>query len=154
MSDEYEALWRKAAYAYGGLSIEGETEGYAAAVLREHIESALAEVRAENERLAKAWEAQHAEKVREKAEAKLWFDKAQEWKAALADRDRTIAEQAAEIERGKGALKHALQFAIGVIAFVGRDDGSDRLPDTLARICSEASDLDRIVRTTLGGQHA
>lgn len=45
--------------------------------------TAITSLRNESERLAKAWETQHEEKVKEKAEAKLWFEKAQEWKARL-----------------------------------------------------------------------
>jgi len=43
----------------------------------------IAATSAEIEALRVAWWAQHKEKCIEKAEAKLWFEKAQEWKAAL-----------------------------------------------------------------------
>lgn len=38
---------------------------------------------AEIERLAGAWKLQHKEKMKERAEAKLWFERAQEWRAEL-----------------------------------------------------------------------
>jgi hypothetical protein len=84
MTDEYEALWDAAEDAYNDALREGDGESpltRAASVLRDHVEAKLAEVRAERDDLAH------------------WKLCAEE---GLADRDRTLAEQAAEIEQIRG----------------------------------------------------
>ena len=45
--------------------------------------TAITTLEAEVERLAGAWKLQHKEKMKERAEAKLWFKRAQEWRAEL-----------------------------------------------------------------------
>ena len=46
--------------------------------------TAIATLEAEVGRLAEAWKLQHKEKEKERAEAKLWFERAQKWRAELA----------------------------------------------------------------------
>ena len=43
----------------------------------------ITEAANEIQTLREAWRIQHAEKVDERAEAKLWFEKAQEWKSEI-----------------------------------------------------------------------
>jgi len=58
---------------------------------------------AEVERLVQAWEAQHKEKVKEREEARLWFEKAQKWAEENA-RLREALERIATVDMGGGFL--------------------------------------------------
>ena len=72
--------------AYGSYMLNEVGQDYeaAAAIIEQDREAVRAEQAAEIARLRAAWEAQHKEKVAERAEAKLWFKQAQEAKAELA----------------------------------------------------------------------
>lgn len=73
LTDEHEhamKVWREAYGAYVATSIKA-----AAAVIAADRAGLVAEV----ERLVRAWEAQHKEKVKERGESRLWFERAQKW---------------------------------------------------------------------------
>jgi len=82
-ADEYEALWRKAfeEYLRHPDSIDASNQA-AAAILRDHVEAKLAEVRAVDQHFINQCEL-----------------KAHNATVTLTDRDRTIAEQAAELAK-------------------------------------------------------
>jgi len=79
----------------------GRASAIAAWNLRDHVEAMLAEVRAEVER--HKWNHQQANELTVSVQEK--------WEAEIADRDRTIAEQAAELEALKERLSRSMLIA-------------------------------------------
>lgn len=61
-------------------SLVEQLESYLGQMRTEHADRITA-LEAEVERLAGAWKLQHKEKMKERAEAKLWFERAQGWRA-------------------------------------------------------------------------
>ena len=81
MTDEHERAMKVAEQAYSAGNLV-TCDGYyefdldaATAVIAADRAGLVAEV----ERLVRAWEAQHKEKVKERDEARLWFERAQKW---------------------------------------------------------------------------
>ena len=134
---EYEALWREACAAWTSTPGLAAARRAAAAVIREFVEAKLAEVLEENRRLFDGLGLVIAAKHQEAAEAKLWFTKAQEWKADLGERDATIAEQAALIEK--------LRLGLSVIQLTVEDEGykvtADQQPCRHTAALNEINDL-------------
>ncbi len=106
LTDEHEhamKVWREADRAGEDAYVEAVETGTTAVEAHEAGNRAAAAVIAadraglvaENARLAQAWEAQHKEKVKERDEARLWFERAQKW--------------AEEIERLLGVVDALLQ---------------------------------------------
>jgi len=84
--DEYEAWWRKAHDAYHATLWEGQANSRrAAAILRDHVEAKLAEVRAERDDALALGDRQ--------------LDLGKQMLETLADRDRTIAELQAKLQK-------------------------------------------------------
>jgi hypothetical protein len=88
-ADEYEAL---SVEVHASIHCGGHVAG--GALLRDHVEAKLAEVRAERDAWEAAW----------KASDRRLIDSTKAYAEALADRDRTIAEQAKMLERLREAL--------------------------------------------------
>ena len=103
MTDEHEhamKVWREALAATGNfVRFNSKSEKDAAAVIAADRAGLVAEV----ERLVQAWEAQHKEKVKEREEARLWFEKAQKWAEENA-RLREALERIATVDMGGGFL--------------------------------------------------
>jgi hypothetical protein len=81
VTDEHEHAMKVAEQAYSAGNLV-TCDGYyefdldaAAAVIAADRAGLVAEV----ERLVRAWEEQHKEKVKERGESRLWFEKAQKW---------------------------------------------------------------------------
>ena len=108
--------------------ISGQEQDATVQAFARHRHQARAEQAAEIERLKSAWEAQHKEKVAERAEAKLWFTQAQK---AMTELDKykalaeTLARELQQIEvdameyynewRETGCdQKDAIRFAFGL----------------------------------------
>ncbi|MBP6379021.1 MAG: hypothetical protein KA312_01250 [Sphingorhabdus sp.] len=105
MTDEHEHAMNVAEQAYSAGNLV-TCDGYyefdldaAAAVIAADRAGLVAEV----ERLVRAWEAQHKEKVKEREEARLWFEKAQKWAEENA-RLREALERIATVDMGGGFL--------------------------------------------------
>ena len=105
MTDEHEHAMKVAEQAYSAGNLV-TCDGYyefdldaAAAVIAADRAGLVAEV----ERLVQAWEAQHKEKVKEREEARLWFEKAQKWAEENA-RLREALERIATVDMGGGFL--------------------------------------------------
>jgi len=90
LTDEHEhamKVWREADRAGEDAYVEAVETGTTAVEAHEAGNQAAAAVIAadraglvaEIERLAQAWKVQHKEKMKERAEARLWFERAQKW---------------------------------------------------------------------------
>jgi len=88
MTDEHAMkVWREADRAGEDAYVEAVETGTTAVEAHEAGNQAAAAVIAadraglvaEVERLVRAWEEQHKEKVKERGESRLWFEKAQKW---------------------------------------------------------------------------
>lgn len=86
-------VWREAKseaekggeWSRAGIGLEwGDDDAAAAAVIEADRAAIIAVKDAEIAALKNTWQKQFDEKVRERGEAKLWFEKAQEWKQSLA----------------------------------------------------------------------
>lgn len=105
MTDEHEHAMKVAEQAYSAGNLV-TCDGYyefdldaATAVIAADRAGLVAEV----ERLVRAWEAQHKEKVKERGESRLWFEKAQKWAEENA-RLREALERIATVDMGGGFL--------------------------------------------------
>lgn len=105
MTDEHERAMKVAEQAYSAGNLV-TCDGYyefdldaATAVIAADRAGLVAEV----ERLVRAWEAQHKEKVKERGESRLWFEKAQKWAEENA-RLREALERIATVDMGGGFL--------------------------------------------------
>jgi hypothetical protein len=128
--DEYEALWRKAndagvrAHAEemfrsdNGVAASMVRRQAAASILRDHVEAKLAEVRAERDDALALGDRQ--------------LDLGKQMLESLADRDRTIAEQAEVIERLRSALTPFGRLA-DEVDIVAEESGV--LPCCVAKAC-------------------
>jgi hypothetical protein len=105
VTDEHEHAMKVAEQAYSAGNLV-TCDGYyefdldaATAVIAADRAGLVAEV----ERLVRAWEAQHKEKVKEREESRLWFEKAQKWAEENA-RLREALERIATVDMGGGFL--------------------------------------------------
>jgi hypothetical protein len=77
MTDEHEhamKVWLYSSGYEGNADVEQAVREFAAVIAADR-----AGLVAEVERLVRAWEEQHKEKVKERGESRLWFEKAQKW---------------------------------------------------------------------------
>lgn len=107
----------------------------AAAVIKADREAVRAEQAREIARLKTAWEAQHREKVKEREEAKLWFEQAQEVKAELA-KFKALAETLAG---ALGPLRNAAEAVADSLNTAVMDGAIDKA-DKALRQYKEARD--------------
>lgn len=90
-------VWRDAYDAYTDFYCH-TTEKDPAAVIEAYVQERLAAKDADFEKLKRAWKIQYDEKVKERAEAKLWFEKAQQWR-------RELAKYVSDIPENQGTLE-------------------------------------------------
>jgi len=141
--DEYEALWRKALIRRTMTLAVPETheaaDQAATAILRDHVEAKLAEVRATDQHFIDQCELKAHNATVALAEVRAQLKDARH---VMAKQSATIAEQAAEIER----LRYHLKEAIPSVEWQSKADSDSDLRKILIRKAKAA-------RAALGGSH-
>lgn len=119
-----------------------------AAILEYRIASTEA-LTAEVERLKDAVEAQMAEKHKEAAEAKLWFDKAQEWggenRAMTAERDALLVQaqgHAAEAATANATIYEIYQVITGSTGEPGNWHGAEPVREKFTALTARVAKLE------------